>query len=513
MLAKGDFMNPVRKSMTAEHSTKRNVSNGMNRRDFLKALGAGATSLAISGCGAATRTLSATSELNKKPNFVLILIDDLGWKDLSCYGSTFYETPNIDRLAQESMLFTNAYSACPVCSPTRAGLMTGKDTARLRFTGHITAIGRHRHPKNSRIVPPDDRMYLPLEEVTIAEVLKPAGYVSASIGKWHLGTEQYWPLEQGFDLNVAGWTHGSPPAYFYPYKNPHSKWNPSIPTLKGGKPGEYLTDRLTDEAIKFIRANKNRPFFLYLTHYAVHTPLQAPERLVSKYKAKLKTDQSQKNATYAAMIENLDANVGRVLRALEQLGLADDTVVIFTSDNGGAGSVTNNAPLRAGKGYLYEGGIRIPLFIKWSGRVRVGSISHTPVTSEDLYPTVLEIAGDRTKPPDKIDGKSLVPLLTDKGKLKREAIYWYYPHYSPQAKQPGAAIRAGDYKLIEHYDPPGVELYNLAEDIGEQVNLAEKMPQKTEQLLTKLHDWLKSVNAKMHTPNPEYKAAGTKEKS
>lgn len=477
----------------------------MSRRDFLEALGVGATSLAISGCIASTRNLSATGNPNKKPNFVLILIDDLGAKDLGCYGSTFYETPNIDRLAQEGMRFTDAYSACPVCSPTRASLMTGQDTARLHFTGHITAIGRHRHPKNSRIIPPADRMYLPLDEVTIAEALKPAGYASASIGKWHLGTEKYWPEAQGFDLNIAGWTHGSPPAYFYPYKNPSSKWNPLIPTLKGGKPGEYLTDRLTDESIKFIKANKERPFFLYLTHYAVHTPLQAPEPLVNKYKAKLKTDQSQKNATYAAMIENLDANVGRVLQALEQLALVNDTVVFFTSDNGGDARVTNNAPLRAGKGCLYEGGIRVPLLVKWPGRVKAGSICHTSVTSEDLYPTIMQIVGDRARPGEKIDGKSLLPLLTGKGRLKREAIYWYYPHYSPQAKQPGAAVRAGNCKLIEHYDPLGVELYNLADDIGEQVNLAEKMPQKAEELRNKLHNWLEAVGAKMHTLNPDYK--------
>jgi arylsulfatase A-like enzyme len=502
-------MNPVRKSMTAEHSTKGNVSNGMNRRDFLKALGGSAALLAVCGCIDSTRKLSATT----KPNFVLILIDDLGWKDLGCYGSTFYETTNIDRLAQESMLFTNAYSACPVCSPTRASLMTGQDTARLRFTGHITAIGRHRHPKNSRIIPPDDRMYLPLDEVTIAKALKPAGYVSASIGKWHLGTEKYWPLAHGFDLNVAGWTHGSPPGYFYPYKNPRSKWNPSIPTLKEGEPGEYLTDRLTDEAIKFIKTNRNKPFFLYLTHYAVHTPLQAPKPLVNKYAAKLKTDQSQKNATYAAMIENLDGNIGRVLQTLEQFDLVDDTIVIFASDNGGDVRVTNNAPLRAGKGYLYEGGIRVPLLVKWPGRVKAGSICHTPVTSEDLYPTITQIVGDQAKPGEKIDGKNLLPLLTGKGRFKRKAIYWYYPHYSPQAKQPGAAIRAGDYKLIELYDPPKVELYNLADDIGEQFDLAETMPQKTEELLTKLRDWLKSVNAKMHTPNPEYKTIETKDKT
>lgn len=485
----------------------------MNRRDFLKALSAGAASLAIPGCMNATQKLSVTAKPDGKPNFVFILIDDMGLKDLGCYGSTFYETPNIDRLAQEGMRFMDAHSACPVCSPTRASLMTGQDTARLRFTGHITAIGRHRHPKNSRIIPPDDRMYLRLEEVTIAEALKPAGYTSASIGKWHLGTEKYWPESQGFDLNIAGWTHGSPPSYFYPYKNPKSKWNPSIPTLSGGEPGEYLTDRLTDESIKFIKANEGSRFLLYLSYYAVHTPLQAPERLLNKYKAKLKTDESQKNATYAAMIENVDRNIGRVIQTLRQLSLDGRTVVIFTSDNGGEARVTNSAPLRSGKGSLYEGGIRVPLIIKWPGRVKAGSLCRTPVTSEDLYPTIVEIVGEQAKPGENIDGESLLALLTGKGHIRRETLYWYYPHYSPQAKQPGAAIRDGDYKLIEHYDPPGTELYNLVDDIGERTNLAERMPQKTTQLRARLHDWLKAVDAKMHTPNPDYKKSATKEKT
>ena len=474
----------------------------MNRRDFLKALGCTAASISIGGC--APRLVSPGGEPENKPNFVLILIDDLGWRDLGCCGGDFYETPNIDRLAEQGVRFTRAYSACPVCSPTRASLMTGKDTARIGFTGHITSIGRHRHPKNSRIIPPHDNMYLPLEEVTIAEALKPAGYASASIGKWHLGAEPYWPTKQGFDLNVAGWTHGSPPAYFYPYENPTSRWNPSIPTLHGGRPGEYLTDRLTDEAIGFIEQNKHRPFFLYMTHYAVHTPLQAPEPLIEKYKAKLKTHPCSIDPVYAAMVENMDTNVGRLLETIRTLDLRRRTIVIFTSDNGGLASVTDNSPLRAGKGHIYEGGIRVPLIVCWPGKARPNTTCPVPVTSEDLYPTIVEIAGRAAQTGKNLDGQSLVPLLTGKGRLGDRPLYWYYPHYSPQAKKPAAAIRSGDYKLIEFYDPPAVELYNLTKDPGEKEDLAQKMPEKAKALLSALHNFLKSVKTKTHTPNPDY---------
>lgn len=439
-----------------------------------------------------------------KPNFVFILVDDLGWMDLGCQGSTFYETPNIDRLAGEGMRFTQAYSACPVCSPTRAALLTGKSPARLQFTGHITAINRHRYPEHGRIIPPDDRMFIRLEEITIAEALKPAGYVSASIGKWHVGNEpKYWPTRQGFDVNVAGYTHGSPPSYWYPYKNREKDWNPEIPTLEGGKEGEYLTDRLTDEAIDFIRTNQKNPFLLYLPHYAVHTPLQAPKDLVEKYEHKLETDKSQKNALYAAMIENLDYNVGRVLDCLDELKLNQNTVVIFASDNGGLAGVTHNDPLRQGKGYLYEGGLRVPLIVKWPGHIAPGSICDTPVTSDDLYPTLVDMAGKGCISNDIIDGKSILPLLLQKEQWESRDLFWYYPHYSPQAKMPGAVVRSGNWKLIRHYDPDRIELFNLEKDLGEQTDLGEQMPAKTKELLTKLENWLLSVNAKMHTLNPK----------
>ena len=439
------------------------------------------------------------------PNIVLIVIDDLGWKDLGCYGSTFYETPNIDLLAAEGMRFTKAYSACPVCSPTRAALLTGKNPVKLRFTGHITAINRHRYPEHSRIIPPNDRMYIALEEITLAEALKPAGYATISIGKWHVGNEEkYYPTRQGFDINIAGYKHGSPPAYFYPYKDPNKEWNPEIPTLKRGREGEYLTDRLTDEAIQFIEDSKDKPFFLYLPYYAVHTPLQAPEDLIQKYKKKLTVDFSQKNAIYAAMIERMDFNIGRILAKIKGLTLDKNTLIIVTSDNGGLASVTNNAPLKKGKGWLYEGGIRIPLIVRWPGYVKPASICEIPTITHDLYPTITEIVAG-AQGGDDIDGKSLLPLLKGEKIIWDRELCWYYPHYSPQAQQPSAAIRDGDYKLIHFYDPERLELYNLTNDLSEQNNLVEKRPELKEELLQNLRNWLKSNDPIMHTMNPDYK--------
>ena len=458
---------------------------------------------------AAAQSASSQAPNIRPPNIVLFNIDDLGWMDIGAQGSTFYETPQTDRLAKEGMRFTNAYSACPVCSPSRASLMSGKYPARVHFTGHITAIFRHRYPEHGRIIPPDDYMYLSHNEVSLARAIKPAGYVSASIGKWHLGSDEYWPRKHGFDLNIAGHTHGSPSGYFYPYLNLKQPWNSDIPTLTGGEDGEYLTDRLTDESIRFIQGSitgdKDRPFFLYLPHYAVHTPIQAQKPLIEKYEAKLKTDSSQFNAAYAAMIESVDRSVGRIMETLTRLGLDENTVVIYTSDNGGLSVVTRNHPLREGKGYLYEGGIRVPLIVRWPGKIEAGTVSDVPVISTDLYPTIAEIAGDSARPGKVVDGKSLMPLLTGKGEWDREDLYWYYPHYSPQAKQPGAAVRSGNYKLIEHYDPPGVELYNLAEDIGEKVDLASKMPDKAAELSKKIHDWLEESGTIMHTENAAYR--------
>jgi arylsulfatase A-like enzyme len=442
----------------------------------------------------------------KNPNIVFILIDDLGWKDLQCYGSDFYETPNIDKLRSEGMMFTDAYSGAPVCSPSRASILTGKNPAHLQFTGHITRIGRHRYPEHGRIIPPDDKMHVELDEIMIPEALKDLGYASISIGKWHVGDEEkYFPTNQGFDMNIAGYEDGSPPTYWGPYEIDR-EWNGVIKNLPDRKAGEYLTDRLTDEAIKFIRKNKQKPFFTYLSYYTVHTPLEAPDSLVKKYEAKLKKHPVQKSATYAAMIEKMDDNVGRLLDEMDKLGLTNNTIVIFYSDNGGTTEATINTPLREGKGYLYEGGIRVPLIFKWPGRIRPNSSCNVPVISDDLLPTIVDMAGEGAHLPDDIDGKSLLPLLEEKStELNRDQICWYYPHYSPQAQMPGYAIRKGDYKLVEHYDPKMVELFHLQNDISESENLAEKMPQKVKELQSSFEKWLEQMNPVMHTLNPDYK--------
>lgn len=453
--------------------------------------------LAISGMFLA----SCIEVKEKKTNFLILLIDDLGAMDVGCYGQKIIETPNIDRLADDGMQWTNAYSSCPVCSPTRAALLTGKSPARLHFTGHITAIEKHRHPENSAILPPEDLMYIPYKEVVLAEALKTVGYVSGSFGKWHVGGPGYWPTKQGFDVNVAGWTHGSPPSHFYPYKRPGSEWNATIPTLHGGKEGEYLTDRLTDEAIRFIKENKDRPFLVYLTHYAVHTPLEAPEALVEKYKPLV--ENTKINPVYAAMVESVDQNVGRILETLDELELSSNTVVIFASDNGALETVTDNRPFRRGKGHLYEGGIRVPYLMRWPGHILPGSVSENRTISEDIYTTILDIAGQEEVGRTNLDGRSLVGDFEGIKLEEQPDLHWYYPHYGI-GKDPGSIIISGDYKLIEHYDPYRVELYNLAEDISEIMELSEAMPWKKEELLKKLHQWLESVDPILHTPNPDH---------
>ncbi|MHC4174052.1 MAG: sulfatase-like hydrolase/transferase [Planctomycetota bacterium] len=487
----------------------------MNRRDFLKTISLGAAALAVPGCASINQ--QATNKPNKKLNFVFFLIDDLGWTDVGCYGSSFYETPNIDRLASEGMRFTDAYAACPVCSPTRASLLTGKYPARLGITQWIGGPNE----------PTPYRHYLPLEEITIAEVLKREGYATGFVGKWHLSTKgsdrtKYYPDRQGFDVNIGGDYSGAPPTYFWPYKKRERRLE-TLPS--GGEKGEYLTDRLTDESLKFLQANKNRPFLLYLSHYAVHTPIESKPALTDKYKAKATklpkatrptflperdalTKQIQDYPVYAGMVQSVDESVGRVMKKLEELGVAENTVVIFMSDNGGlstrpkpssTNTPTANLPLRAGKGWLYEGGIREPMFIKWPGVVKPGSVCSDPVTSTDFYPTMLEMAGLPLMPEQHVDGISLMPLLKNKGKLKRKAIYWHYPHNHGSGSRPSGAVRAGDYKLIEWYENNRIELYNLKNDIGERHDLATKMPKKAAELRRMLHKWRKQTNAKMPT--------------
>lgn len=446
-----------------------------------------------------------SNKSSEKPNFLLFLIDDLGRQDLGCYGNDYIETPNIDLLAEQGMKWNNAYSSCPVCSPTRVALLTGKNQARVSFTGHVTRIRRHRHPDHSRIIPPNDLMQIPKEEVILPEALKPADYNSISLGKWHVGGKGYWPTDMGFDKNVAGWTHGMPPSHFYPYENPDQPWNSSIPTMEGGEPGEYLTDRLTNEAIQFIEENKKESFLVYLSHYAVHVPLQAPDDLIEKYRTKKKrTGNEEIHPVYAAMVESVDRNVGRILDKLKEWDLNKNTVVIFASDNGALNRVADNSPYRSGKGHLYEGGLRVPFIMKWPGYIKAGTESNTLTQSEDIYVTIADIAGVMDHANTPLDGRSLVSDFDGREKQENIELHWYYPHYSPHGNRPGAAIRSGKWKLIEFYDPRKIELYNLEEDPGETKNLAKEVPWKVQELTGKLHQWLHETDPIMHTMNPEY---------
>ncbi len=451
----------------------------------------------------------------EKPwNFVLILVDDMGWTDLSVQGSTYYETPNIDRLAASGMRFTDGYAACAVCSPTRAAVQTGRYPARLGVTDWIRAkfqggtIGPDgRNPTgyegrpHQKLLCPRNALFMELDEITLAELLKPAGYTSCHIGKWHLGQAEHFPTQQGYDENHGGCDLGQPPGYFDPYKSNRKHYE--MVDMLPRKKGEYLTDREADEAAKFILANRDKPFFLSMCHYAVHTPIQAKKDLIAKYDAKPKTN--QKNSTYAGMVESVDDAAGTILAALDQAGVSDRTVVIFTSDNGGLLGPTDNAPLRNGKGYPWEGGIREPWIVRWPGVVKPGTTCSVPISSVDIFPTVAQIA-DVPLPADRaIDGESIVSLLKESGSLKRDALYWHFPHYRNKQQGPYSIIRQGDWKLIRHYDSGELELYNLADDLSETTNLVDKMPKKAKQLETKLDTWLESVDAKMPKPNPEYR--------
>ncbi|RPJ58865.1 MAG: DUF4976 domain-containing protein [Acidobacteria bacterium] len=472
-----------------------------DRRDFLGVLGFGAVASQFSlhsHLFGALPVFAAPS--NDRPwNVVLILVDDMGWRDLSCYGSEFYQTPNIDRLAAQGARFTDAYAGAPVCSPTRASLLTGQHPARLHLTDWIP--GRAPWP-TARMLPARMEQQLALERKTLAEALAESGYISASIGKWHLGGPQHYPESQGFALNVAGNHRGSPSSYFGPF---------DLPGLKGGTSDDYLTEKLTEEAERFIEANREKPFFLYLTEFAVHQPIQARQPVIDKYQARLRPDDPQQHPAYAAMVESVDVAVGRVVQKLEEVGIADRTVVILTSDNGGLiyegrskRAVTSNLPLRAGKGHLYEGGIRVPLIIKWPG-VTGGKACPVPVCSMDLFPSVLQMIGRPAS--EGLDGQSLASLLKGSQRLERQALYWHYPHYSNQGGVPSGAIRQGDFKLIEFYEDGRLELFNLREDLGETRNLAKANPDKAKELQQMLERWRRSVNATMPESNPGYDPA------
>jgi arylsulfatase A-like enzyme len=457
--------------------------------------GLNAVLLTLALCAGARQVARAAPAPDDRPNIVFFLIDDLGWADLGCCGSRYYQTPRIDRLARQGMRFTDAYAACPACSPTRASILTGKYPARLHLTDWIPG----RTPPNAKMLIPDWRRHLAREEVTIAEVLHSAGYATAAVGKWHLGAEPYFPEHQGFDLNVAGSNAGAPASYFHPYGG--------RPKLSGGEPGEYLTDRLTDEAVEFITAHRQTPFFLYFCHYAVHTPIQAKKEMVAKYQGKPGAN-GQASPVYAAMVESVDQSVGRILDTLDRLDLARRTVVIFFSDNGGLlrRTATSNAPLRSGKGFPFEGGVRVPLIVRWPGVVSPDSLCREPVTSVDFYPTLLEITGLKGDPGHNahVDGVSLLPLLQQTGVPTRDAIYWHYPHYNPIGGYPYGAIRQGAWKLIEFYEDMHVELYHLADDLGETTDLAAEVPDLASQLRAKLHEWRAEVGAQMPRPNADY---------
>lgn len=501
-----------------------------------------------------------TSGDSKPTNVVFFLVDDLGWRDVGCFGSTFYDTPNIDRLASEGVRFTDGYAACHVCSPTRASIMTGKYPARIGLSDWIS--GRREFPFQ-RFKNVENLQWLPLEETTLAEALRAHEYATGHFGKWHLGEDPAGPLQQGFDVQIPRWNKGWPNAgYHAPFK---------LDALED-KPGDYLTDRLTDEALKFIEQNQTRPFFLYLSHFAVHDPIQGRQDLVEKYRSKLakmaqpqaapfvlegnpddkqpltkadldaliqkpeysgykvlprrtvKIKQHQDNVEFAGMVESMDESLGRVMAKLKELQLDDNTVIIFFADNGGMSGAnfgrptrvvtadqldraysTSNLPLRGAKGWLYEGGIRVPTIVKWPGNSQPGSTCSVPIISTDFYPTVLEMLGLPLMPDQHADGVSLASLVKGEKALDREAIYWHFPHYSNHGMQsPGGAVRAGDFKLLEYYENGTVQLFNLHEDIGEQNDLAHTHPEKTDKLRSMLHAWRKSISAKMMEPNPDY---------
>lgn len=503
----------------------------------------------------------------KKMNIVFFLVDDMGWSDVGYQNSSLYETPVIDRFAKEGVQFSQAYAACPVCSPTRGSIITGQYPARTRLTDWLPGRKDFPFQKLKEVV---SAQHLPYNQETLPRVLKQNGYATAIFGKWHLGDDSATTQRQGFDLHIPnyekGWPNGT---YFSPF---------GMDGMQGEVKGEYLTDRLTDEALKWIDQNRFQPFFLYLAHYAVHDPLQGRGDLVVKYEKKLnkqksknllpfilegnpddfslttdqqegllknkayqgfryfpnrsvKIKQVQDNPQFAAMVESVDESLGKVISKLKELGIDKNTIIVFFSDNGGMSGAnfnnpnrkipvcdedkafsTSNLPFRGGKGWLYEGGIRVPLIIYWPGEGESGVVSNTPVISTDFYNTLLDMVGIKRpqNTPDGIDGMSLVPILKGQSNdqpLQTRALYWHWPNYSNHGEQsPGGAIRLGDYKLIEYYENNTVQLFNLKDDPGEQKDLSNLMPAKVKELTDKLHAWRKSVNAQMPEKNPEYQA-------
>lgn len=440
-----------------------------------------------------------------RPNVVFFLVDDLGWTDLTSFGSDFYQTPNVDKLAKQGVKFTNAYSACTVCSPTRAALMSGKYPARINCTDWIEGWN---YPK-AKLKVPDWTMYMDTTEYTMAEAFRDAGYVTGHFGKWHLGEDSiYWPENHGFDVNKGGWTSGGPNlnkkkgynGYFPPFGNPRLEDLPS---------DEYLTERLADEACTFIDDNKDQPFFLNFWFYNVHTALRAKQEKIDKYTLLVDSTKNHQNPIYAAMVEHMDDAIGQVLTKLEQLNLLNNTIIIFTSDNGGLQRknevVTSNYPLREGKGHVYEGSVRVPAIIIDPRGNNMGTVSDVPIISMDFYPTLVDLAGiDVPKSISKNwDGVSIAKILRGKS-LNRESIFWHYPHYHVEGAQPYSSIRKGDYKLIRFLEDDRYELYNVKEDISEQFDIALANPTKLSELKKDLKKWYEDVDAQMPSANPDY---------
>ena len=476
---------------------------------------------------AAPEPAPAQRQADRPPNVLFLLADDLGWADVAFNNpETFYETPHLDRLAAEGLRFTQAYAASPVCSPTRASLLTGRTPARLGTTNYFgapqpdvilasaengdTSLERFR---NLPLLPAAYEDRLALEEITLAEVLREAGYATYFAGKWHLGGEGFSPLEQGFDVNVAGDSRGGPYGpgrYFHPF---------GMPNL-ASQPGDHLPARLAQETVAFLREHKDQRWLAWLSFYSVHTPLMGREDLVERYRAKRKAlDRapiwgqegerrvrlSQEHAVYAAMVHALDEAVGIVLEALDELGLTDDTLVVFFSDNGGLstseGRPTSNWPLRTGKGWLYEGGLREPCVVRWPGKVEAGGSCDTPILSTDFMPTLLAATG-HALPEVELDGASFLDLLTGEGGLGARTLHWHYPHWGNQGGFPGGAIRSGDWKLVERFTDGSVELYDLAVDIGEAGDQAGEKPELAARLRAELQSWRESVGARLPRPNP-----------
>ncbi|VGO11900.1 Arylsulfatase [Pontiella desulfatans] len=447
----------------------------------------------------------------RQPNIVMVMVDDLGLYDLNCYGYKAVDTPNANKLAEEGMFFSNAYAGSTVCTPSRAAVISGQAPARLHLTNHIS--NQHFAPENPILLNAPEVTALPPETVTFAEKLRDNGYSCGFFGKWHLSRqkpdasnrvvdERTQPDNQGFENNVGGNGNGGPPGgWFSPYKNPY---------LPNGPEGEYLPERLANEAVAYMEANKDKPFLIAMWNYTVHSPIETTQELTDKYKARKQAGAKVGNPVYAGMVEAADNVLGRLLQKIDELGLRDNTLVMLTSDNGGFNyGVTDHPPLRGTKSWLFEGGLRIPLIVRWPGKVKPGSVSEERVTHLDFFPTFMEAAGIAVGPDQILDGESMVPVLAGTGGMQRDAVYFHYPNYAWHAKNRlGGAIIQGDFKLLNWYDDDSVELYNLKNDPSEKQDLAARNPELAERLKRKFKKWLKDVDANMPVENPEHRDAG-----